>query len=68
MSAKELTLDGGLNSFRVTDIHSPGGEIAVLISNEPVGRSSMMAVLDPSQQNLLMLYLQERLGSRTAGQ
>lgn len=61
MSAKELKLDGCLNNVRVTDIHSADGEIAIFVSNEPVGHSSMMAVLDRSQQHLLMLYLQERL-------
>lgn len=61
MSAKELKLDGGLNNVRVTDIHGDGGEIALRISNDPVGRSSMMAILDRGQQHLLMLYLQERL-------
>lgn len=63
MSAKELRLDGQMNSVRVTDIHSGDREIAIFVSNEPVGHSSMMAILDRNQQHLLMLYLQERLSN-----
>lgn len=60
MSAKELVLDGGLNEVRLNDAYD-GEHVVLQINNSPVGRSSMMAMLDRNQQHLLMLYLQERL-------
>lgn len=61
MSVKELVLDSPINRMRVNDLHDGNGGLALLIENAPIGRSSMMMTLDRSQQQLLMLYLQERL-------
>ena len=62
MSAKELLLDnGGLNRMRVNDLHDPEGSVCLTTENHPVGRSSMLMILDRAQQHMLFLYLQERL-------
>jgi hypothetical protein len=62
MSAKELVLDnGGMNRMRVNDIYDSENSICLITENHPVGRSSMMMVLDRAQQHMLFLYLQERL-------
>lgn len=57
MSAQEIVLDGGLGSklqFKRRD--------DMVVVDAVDGWFKIVAVLDRSQQRLLLLYLQERLG------